>query len=82
MLGFGLWWLARAEGAARRAGEGFGDALVAPDAAADDQLVRERATTAGAFDPAEAHRGRHSDGLAGHRRRDRCRSSSSWSSIS
>ena len=26
MLGFGLWWLARAEAAARRRGEGFGDA--------------------------------------------------------
>ena len=60
MLGFGLWWLARAEARARRAGEGFGDATVAADAAADDPLVRERATTASSFDPAEAHRGRHS----------------------
>ena len=61
MLGFGLWWLARAEAAARRSGEGYGTAAVAADAAADDPLVRERATTAGAFDPAEVHRGRHSD---------------------
>ena len=29
MLGFGLWWLARAESAARRAGEGFGAAVAA-----------------------------------------------------
>ncbi len=61
MLGFGLWWLARAEAAARRAGEGYGGAAVAPDAAADDPLIRERATTAGAFDPAEAHHGSHSE---------------------
>jgi H+/gluconate symporter-like permease len=57
MLGFGLWWLARAEAAARCAGEGYGDIVVAADAAADDPLVRERATTAAAFDPAEAHHG-------------------------
>ena len=59
MLGFGLWWLARAEAVARCRGEGYGDALVAADAAADDPLVRERATTAGAFDPAEVHHGQH-----------------------
>src|SRR5262245_61995826 len=59
MLGFGLWWLARAEAAARRAGEGYGDTAIAPDAAADDPLVRARATTAAAFDPAEIHHGRH-----------------------
>ena len=63
MLGFGLWWLARAEAAARRAGEGYGDTAVAPDAAADDPLVRERATTAAAFDPAEVHHGRHGEGV-------------------
>ncbi len=61
MLGFGLWWLARAEAAARRAGEGYGGAAVAPDAAAEDELVRERATTAREFDPAEIHRGHPSD---------------------
>src|SRR5215831_3090424 len=56
MLGFGLWWLARAEGAARRAGEGYGAPIGAgADAAADDPLVRERATTAREFDPAEIH---------------------------
>jgi H+/gluconate symporter-like permease len=57
MLGFGLWWLARAAAAARRRGEGFGDDAPAPvDAAAEDPLIRERATTAHAFDPAEIHR--------------------------
>ena len=61
MLGFGLWWLARAEASAHRAGEGYGNAAVAPDAAADDPLIRERATTASAFDPAEAHHGSHSE---------------------
>ena len=62
MLAFGLWWLHRAEKAARRAGEGYGpDASVAPDVAAEDQLVRERATTAREFDPAEIHHGHHSD---------------------
>jgi len=35
------------------------DTVVAADAAADDPLVRERATTAAAFDPAEVHHGRH-----------------------
>ena len=57
MLGAGLWWLARREAAARHAGEGYGDTVVAADAAADDPLVRERATTAAAFDPTEVHRG-------------------------
>src|SRR5215467_2142548 len=41
MLGFGLWWLRRAEAASRRAGEGFGNDAPAPvDAAADDPIVR------------------------------------------
>jgi H+/gluconate symporter-like permease len=62
MLGFGLWWLGRAEAAARRKGEGYGLATSAPvDAVADDQMVRERATTAREFDPPEIHHGRHSD---------------------
>ena len=62
MLGFGLWWLGRAEAAARRSGEGYGaDTPVAADAAANDEIVRERATTAREFDPAEIHHGRHSD---------------------
>jgi H+/gluconate symporter-like permease len=62
MLGCGLWWLARAEAAARRAGEGYGaDAPVTADVAANDELVRERATTAREFDPAELHRGHLSE---------------------
>ena len=60
MLGFGLWWLRRAEAAARRAGEGYGrDASIAA-AAADDPIVRELATTAREFDPAEIRHGHHS----------------------
>ena len=65
MLGFGLWWLARAEAAARRKGEGYGTVAVAADAAAEDPLVRERATTASSFDPPEVHRGRHSERTPG-----------------
>ena len=61
MLGSGLWWLNRAEQAARRRGEGYGTESVQPDAAADDEHVRERATTAREFDPAEIHHGQHSD---------------------
>ena len=57
MLGFGLWWLARAESAARKAGEGFGQEADVPAAVADDELVRERATVAQSFDPAEIAHG-------------------------
>jgi H+/gluconate symporter-like permease len=57
-----LWWLRRAEAAARRAGEGYGaGASVSADRGADDELVRERATTAREFDPAEIHHGHHGD---------------------
>src|SRR5215475_12094904 len=62
MLGFGLSWLSRAEAAARRAGKGYGaEPAVTVDSAANDELVRERATTAREFDPAEIHHGHHSD---------------------
>ena len=62
MLGFGLWWLGRAEAAARRAGEGYGgSAEAAVGVAADDQFIRERATAAREFDPAEIPHGHHSD---------------------
>jgi H+/gluconate symporter-like permease len=61
MLGFGLWWLSRCEAAARRAGEGYGSTDVAPPSAVDDQIIRERATTAREFDPAEINHGRHTD---------------------
>ncbi|QJP14082.1 GntP family permease [Starkeya sp. ORNL1] len=62
MLAFGLWWLARAEGRARAAGEGFGDEVEAVGAAADSELVRERATVSQSFDPAEAAHGAHAPG--------------------
>jgi H+/gluconate symporter-like permease len=62
MLGFGLWWLGRAEASARRAGEGFGiEATASVETAADDPIVRERATTAREFDPAEIRHGHHSE---------------------
>jgi H+/gluconate symporter-like permease len=56
-LGFGLWWLARAEARAHKAGEGYqGDAAPA-EHNVGDEIVRERATTSGAFDPAEIAHG-------------------------
>jgi H+/gluconate symporter-like permease len=61
MLAFGLWWLGRAESAARRKGEGFGSISAVPvDAAAENEMVRQRATTAREFDPPEVHHGRPS----------------------
>jgi H+/gluconate symporter-like permease len=64
MLGFGLWWLSRCETSARRAGQGYGGETAAMlSASADDQFIRERATAAREFDPAEIAHGRHS--LAG-----------------
>ena len=58
ILAFGLWWLWRAERAARRAGEGYGsDPDGASEQAADSEFVRERATAAREFDPAEIQRG-------------------------
>jgi H+/gluconate symporter-like permease len=56
MLGFGMWWLKRAETKARLAGEGFGpgeDSMI--EEAVNDPIVRERATTAREFDPAEIY---------------------------
>ncbi len=64
MLAFGLWWLEWRVAAARRQGDGYGGALpVAPAAAAADALVRERATVAREFDPAEMPHGQRSDRL-------------------
>ena len=60
MFGFGMWWLMRAERKARLAGEGFGDVGSAVEAACDNPVVRERATSSSAFDPAEIKRGHHS----------------------
>ncbi|MEZ0168572.1 GntP family permease [Microvirga sp. TS319] len=61
MMGIGLWWLRRAEAAARRTGEGYGTEVDASlNAAASDEMVRERATTAREFDPAEMAHGQPS----------------------
>jgi len=57
MFSFGLWWLMRAERKARLAGEGFGDIGGALESALDDEVVRERATSSGTFDPAEIRHG-------------------------
>ncbi|WP_333793965.1 GntP family permease [Hyphomicrobium sp.] len=64
MLGFGLWWLGREERKARHFGEGFG-VLDGEDlsAVADDQFIRERATLAREFDPAEMHHGQQAETL-------------------
>lgn len=64
MLGFGLWWLGREERKARHLGEGFG-VLDGEDlsAVADDQFIRERATLAREFDPAEMHHGQQAETL-------------------
>ena len=59
MLGFGLWWLAREEAKAHMKGEGFGDG--APKSASnltDDLELRERASVASTFDPAEIAHGK------------------------
>jgi H+/gluconate symporter-like permease len=64
MLSFGLWWLRRAEALAQGSGEGYGDDAVVPsDEAAEEQLIRERATVAREFDPAELHHGHTSNTL-------------------
>ena len=58
---FGMWWLGRAEAAARKAGEGYGGGSeVAP---AVDETIRVHATAAGDFDPAEIQHGKHSASL-------------------
>jgi H+/gluconate symporter-like permease len=58
MAAFGLWWLGRAATAAHRKGEGFGPGLaVTLDEVAEDETVRQRATTAREFDPPEVHHG-------------------------
>lgn len=61
MLGFGLWWLNRAETSARHSGESCDVSSAAADNAVDNELVRELATTAREFDPAEIHRGHLSE---------------------
>jgi len=64
MLAFGLWWLGRVEASARKSGEGYSgdgyDAEPGAAAAADDQFIRERATSSHEFDPAEIAHGKRS----------------------
>ncbi len=57
MLGFGLWWLGRANAAAQRAGEGYGSG--APELEGAEDRSRESAATASEFDPAELAHGEH-----------------------
>ena len=58
MLAFGLAWLARVEGAARRAGEGFGE-LSTLGGNVTESPLRDRASLASEFDPAELIHGSH-----------------------
>lgn len=56
---FGMWWLGRAEAAARKAGEGYaGEAGMAPVV---NEMVREQAAPAGDFDPAELPHGKQAE---------------------
>lgn len=61
MLLFGLWWLARAQSAARQAGEGYGGEPASTAPLATGEFLRERATTAREFDPIEIDQGHSSD---------------------
>ena len=62
MVGFGVWWLNRQEAIARRSGERFGDGgPMSSDRLATDEKLRERATTAREFDPAEIVHGKTTD---------------------
>ncbi|MDQ0559285.1 H+/gluconate symporter-like permease [Rhizobium mesoamericanum] len=60
IFAFGMWWLARAEAAARRAGEGY-VASAELDRTVDDR-TREQAAATGGFDPAEIDHGKRSAG--------------------
>jgi H+/gluconate symporter-like permease len=55
-LAFGLWWLARAEASARKAGETYVDDS---GAFVVEEKIREQATVSGDFDPAELDHGKH-----------------------
>src|SRR5580693_2475272 len=62
MLAFGLWWLNREEAIAKRNGESFGDGAPMPaEHLATDEKLRERATSAREFDPAEIRHGAATD---------------------
>lgn len=55
IMAFGMWWLGRAEAAARKAGEGYGGGSDATPVI--DEKMREQATVSGEFDPAEIDHG-------------------------
>ena len=65
MAAFGLWWLGRQVSFARRRGEGFAEPAAGSMAAgqgAQSALVRERASVAQTFDPAEIGNGAPAQG--------------------
>lgn len=53
----GMWWLRRAEAAARKVGEGYHDGSATSPV---DETIRVQASAAGDFDPAEFQHGQHS----------------------
>jgi H+/gluconate symporter-like permease len=56
---FGMWWLHRAEAAARKAGEGY---VAAPESTPIvSEMVREQAAPAGDFDPGELTHGKSAE---------------------
>ena len=61
ILGFGIWWLNRAETAARKAGEGYGGAEPRQGVPPSDEELREHATGVREFDPAELGHGKPGD---------------------
>lgn len=62
MLGFGLFWLERRRVAAKKAGEGFEGPLADKKPVADKTVLRELASTAREFDPAEIEAGARAPG--------------------
>jgi H+/gluconate symporter-like permease len=61
MFGFGMWWLRRAERHASGSGETFDDSEpLSVERVVADETLRERATTAREFDPAEITRSKRS----------------------
>ncbi|MDF0605036.1 GntP family permease [Neisseriaceae bacterium TC5R-5] len=61
MLGFGLWWLQRQQGLALASHESFiAQATAQQEEIAEDELLRERASTSHHFDAAELNHGTHS----------------------
>jgi H+/gluconate symporter-like permease len=65
MFGFGMWWLRREAARAGSTGENFGAGSPVPaDRLASDEKVRERATTAREFDPAELVHGHAAEAAA------------------